>query len=104
MWFNYNKTEVLMAEMKVSSMTILIVVCYNPPTAVQSDVEDFQKILSFVQSRYSYFIIGCDLNFNMLDRSHKLHDLLKENNLFSVPFSPTRNRAWLDRFIVPKPE
>jgi len=67
-------------------------------------VEDFQKILSFVQSRYSYFIIGCDLNFNMLDRSHKLHDLLKANNLFSGPFSPTRDRAWLDQFIVPKPE
>lgn len=100
----YGKTEVLMAEMITHSMNILIVVCYNPPAAVSSDIDDFQKILSSFVLRYSHFIIGGDLNFNLIDKSHKFHNVLKTNNLFSVPFSPTRGQAWLDQCIVPKPE
>ena len=90
-------TEVLMAELILSSITILIAVCYTPKTPTQADLNNFQVFLSSHAMNYSHFITGCDLNLDMLNSSHKFHDLLKAKFLISIPFSPTRGSAWLDQ-------
>jgi exonuclease III len=91
----YGKTEILMTELIIPSMTILVVACYNPPPAVLADIAYFQEFISSQVLNYSHFIICGDLNFNMVGKSQNFHNLLKSNHLISIPFLPTRDSAWL---------
>lgn len=97
------KVEFLASEFESCFGTMLILVIYNPSPVCRNDIGDIQNIFEKHLSNYNRFIGLGDFNYNML-ADNQLSTYFRINNLYFLPFSPTRLNNLLDLIICFEPD